>query len=142
MGRKLAARPVDAVEELRAKYEKLQARDLGTVRAINRFADLPSRLEDPEGEQIAAMLSLSDDELKIIGWTRRELRLAYYGTRPKKDWPAAAQAAHERVGMRIRKQGAVKSASTFNLNVINIPAQKPAEPSRVITIDVEEKPET
>jgi hypothetical protein len=44
--------------------------------------------------------------------------------------------------MRIRKQGAVKSASTFNLNVINIPAQKPAEPSRIITIDVEEKPET
>lgn len=130
-----------AVEVLRVGYERLQKKDLEVVRAMNRFADLPMAFEDPKGEKLAELLAKTDEEIKAAGWgSRRELRMAMYGRLPRSHWPAAMQAAHERVGMRIRKQGAQAAKNTFNLNVVTIPARQPVESQKIITVEVEDKP--
>lgn len=130
-----------AVDVLRDGYERLQKKDLEVVRAMNRFADLPVGAEDPRGEKIATLLTSSDEEIKAAGWnSRRELRMALYGRLPRSQWPAAMQAAHERVGMRIRKQGAQAKKTQFGLAIVHIPAQQPVEHGKVITIEAEEKP--
>ena len=112
------------VDLLRQKYEALQKKDLEIVRAMDRFAELPIGAEDPEA--IARLLAMTDLELADHGWTRRELRMAIYATLPRARWPAAMQAAHERVGMRIRRQDRQPSKMQFNLNMVNIPAPKPS----------------
>lgn len=131
-----------AVDVLRDGYERLQKKDLEVVRAMNRFADLPSRFEDPEAKAIGELLAKTDGEIKAAGWnSRRELRMALYGRLPRSQWPAAMQAAHERVGMRIRKQGAQVKKTQFGIALISIPAQQPVEQGKVITIEAEEKPQ-
>jgi hypothetical protein len=133
-------KPKDVVDILRERYQKLQDKDLSLTAAVNRFAELPNRLEDPEGEKLAALLQLDDAGLKAAGWkSRKELRLAIYGTMPKRLWPAAAQAAHERVGMRLRKAAANKAKTNFYLNMITIPAPKRDPQTKVVIVDVEEK---
>lgn len=129
-----------AVDVLRDGFERLQRRDLKVVEGMNRFVDLPTKLEDPEGKELARLAALDDVALKAEGWTRRDLRLAMYARLPKSQWPAAMQAAHERVGMRIRKQSAQAKKTTFNVNVVNIPAAQPVESGKIITVEAEEKP--
>lgn len=132
-------RPKTAVEKLERAYEKLQRRDLGVSDAANRFADLPTKWEDPLDSQISLLLSLPEEEIIAQGWkSKRELRMAAYGRLPKKEWPASMQAAHERVGMRIRKQEEKGQRGTINLNVINIPAPKPPDERRVVVVEVSE----
>lgn len=131
-----------AVDRLAEGYQKLQQKDLAVVRAMNRFADLPTRFEDPERAQLMLLLQLPEEELKKQGWnSKRELRMAAYGTLPRSQWPASMQAAHERVGMRLRKQSAQAKKNVFNLQVINIPAAQPADESKVVIVDVDPKPD-
>jgi hypothetical protein len=130
----------EGADFLRAKYEKAQKRDLEIVQGMNRFAELPSLLEDPDMATIDGLLRLPDVELAQKGWTRRELRLALYGRLPKAKWPAAMQAAHERVGMRLRKQGVQPGKMTFNLNMVNIPAPRQPEPTQIVVLDEDEDP--
>lgn len=130
----LARRRNDAVDVLRQKYESLQKRDLEVVRGMNRFADLPTRLEDPDGAQLTALLLLPDVELAARGWSRRELRMAAWGQLPKAKWPASMQAAHERVGMRLRRQNVQPSKMQFNLNMLTIPAPKPARETEIVVL--------
>ena len=143
MGNELvpAGKQKTAVEILREGFERLQKKDLKVVEAMNRFADLPTRHEDPDGKVVAALFAMTDEELVAAGWkSRRELRMAVYAKLPKSQWPASMQAAHERVGMRIRKQADKSANPTFNLNVINIPAPRAADPSKIIEVQPEEKP--
>jgi hypothetical protein len=131
-----------AVEAVRIGYKKLEKRDLGIVKAMNRFAELPTRREDPDGKRFAELFALSDEDLAKEGWeSRKELRMAYYGTLPKSQWPASMQSAHERVGMRLRKQAQAPQKNTFNLNVVSIPAPRKPDESKIITIEAKDEPE-
>jgi hypothetical protein len=132
----------DSVELLRKKYENLQGRDLDVVRTMNRFAELPSGAEAARQDIVDALNHPDDSKCLALGFkTKRELRIALYGTLPKKDWPASMQSAHERVMARIRKQGQEKRTNTFNLNIIQMPAPvRPGENDRIITIKAEEPP--
>jgi hypothetical protein len=131
-------KPETAVDRLRTKYEQIQKRDMLIVEAANRFADLPHEAEDPGDETLKALLASPDEVIRAQGWrSRRELRMAAYARMPKKMWPAAMQAAHERVVVRSRvfmKDGPKKAV--FNLNMISIPAPKPqTAEDRVVVIE-------
>ena len=133
-------RPKTAVEKLERAYDKLQRRDLAVSDAANRFADLPTYLEDPDDATVKLLLALPEDEIKKQGWkSKRELRMAAYGRMPKKLWPASMQAAHERVGMRLRKQEEKDRKNVFNLNVVNIPGPRRPDERNVVVVDVSEK---
>lgn len=128
----------DPVDWLARRYEKVQKRDLDIVDGMNRFADIPTPAEQLPRAAVESLLAYgSDAQIKEAGWkNRQELRAAFYGTLPRSQWPAAMQAAHERVGMRLRKQDKGASRQTFNLNVITIPApQRPREDERVVIIE-------
>lgn len=127
------------VEKLERAYDKLQRRDLAVSDAANRFADLPTYIEDPHDEYVAELLKADDAVILAAGWkSRRELRMAAYGRMPKKLWPASMQAAHERVGMRLRKQEERDRKNVFNLNVVNIPATRRPDERNVVVVDVKE----
>ena len=136
-GQTALAKPKTAVEKLERAYDKLQRRDLAVSDAANRFADLPTRWEDPLDSHVMLLLTMSDADIIAAGWrSRRELRMAAYGRLPKKEWPASMQAAHERVGMRIRKQEEKAQRNVFNLNVVNIPAARRPDERNVVVVDV------
>lgn len=126
------------VDILQRRYEKVQIRDLDIVDGMNRFAEIPTRGEEaPRAALEALLVAGSDAQIKLAGWkNRQQLRAAFYGTLPRSQWPAAMQAAHERVGMRLRKQDKSANRQTFNLNVITIPApQRPLEHEKVVIIE-------
>jgi hypothetical protein len=134
------AKQNDAVERLKAAYEKLQKRDLAIVEGMNRFNELPMHSEDATDAQLMLLLAGSEADVQAAGWKdKRQLRMAAYGRLPKRLWPASMQAAHERVGMRLRKQSAAAARNTFNLNVINIPAPVKDHNAKVVIIDVKEE---
>jgi hypothetical protein len=134
----------DPVDILRQKYEKLQEKDLHIARVMDRFAELPSFVEEVARQELIALLNNGTDEeiqAKYGFNSKRELRIAMYGTLPKKDWPAAMQSAHERVLARTRKQVRDPARNVFNLNVISIPAPKPIGPeTKVVVIDTTAEP--
>jgi hypothetical protein len=69
---------------------------------------------------------------------KRELRLAMYGQLPKKDVPFSMMAAHDRMGMRIRRENKAPKGGSFTLNMVNIPAPKPPGPEdRVVIVQKE-----
>lgn len=135
-------KPKDPVELLRAKYEKLQDKDIQIVRAMDRFAELPSFVEEVARKELTDLLANGTDaeiEAKYGFKSKRELRIALYGTLPNKEWPAAMRAAHERVMARERKAGVNKPRNTFNLNVINMPAPVPPRTDeKIIEVIVQE----
>jgi hypothetical protein len=132
----------DPVELLRKRYEKLQKTDLEITHLMDRFAELPSFVEETARAELIQLLANGTDaeiQEKYGFRTKRELRVAMYGTLPKKDWPASMQSAHERVMARIRKQTGEKRSNTFNLNIINMPAPvRPTEHDKIITIKAKE----
>ena len=129
------------VDLLQRRYDKVMHRDLDIVDGMNRFAEIPTAAEPEEREKMVGLLLKTDAEIRAAGWkNRRELRAAFYGTLPRSKWPAAMQAAHERVGMRLRKQEKGSQRQTFNLNVITIPApQRPTEDQKVVVIETKER---
>jgi hypothetical protein len=134
------AKQNDAVERLKAAYEKLQKRDLAIVEGMNRFNELPMHSEDATDAQLMLLLAGSEADVQAAGWKdKRQLRMAAYGRLPKRLWPASMQAAHERVGMRLRKQSAATGKTTFNLNVITIPRPIREHDAKVVIIDVKEE---
>lgn len=136
----VAERPKDAVDRLRERYERLQSRDLNIVDAMNRFAELPTHIEDKDDAMVTLLLSGSEDDVRKAGWkSKKELRMAAYARLPKRLWPASMQAAHERVGMRLRKQATATSKTVFNLNMVTIPAPKRDPNARVVVIDTKEE---
>jgi len=137
----LIKRPESPLERLKDRYEKAQEKDLTIVAAMNRFSEVPTEAEAEERKKLIDLLVAgTPDELKAAGWrSRKELRMAIYGTMPKKEWPAAMQAAHERVGMRIRRQDKAPGRQVFNLNMISIPAPKPAIEAKVVIVEPEER---
>jgi hypothetical protein len=128
------------MDKLRERYHRIEQRDIDIVAGMNRFAELPSILEDRQAV-IEALTAATDEPAKQLGFkTKRELRMALYGTLPKKDWPAAMQAAHERVGMRLRRQDSKQGRTVFNLNMVTIPAPRElTEDDKIITIEPERK---
>lgn len=137
---KKPAKAEDPADRLARRYEKVQLRDLDIVDGMNRYADIPTPAEPEERQKVLELLNASDAEIKRAGWkNRKELRAAIYGTLPRSKWPAAMQAAHERVGMRLRKQDRKASQNKFNVNIINIPAaQPPTAEEKVVVVDVGE----
>ena len=137
------ARPQEPVDILRARYDKLQKRDLSVVDGMNRFAELPSFVEEVARQELIAILNTGTDaeiEAKYGFKNKKDLRVAMYGTLPKKDWPAAMQAAHERVLARQRKQSNTGAKTVFNLNMVSIPAPQPqTADDRVIIVEAEER---
>lgn len=124
-------------DKLQARYDKLQERDLDVVAAMNRFAELPMESEEEARDKLRMLLVHgTPDELKAQGWkSKKHLRAAIYATMPKKDWPAAMQAAHERVMARVRKQSKTKGGNVFNLNMISIPApRKPTAEDIIVEV--------
>ena len=136
------AKKADPVELLRLRYEKLQGKDLEIVRLMDRFAELPSFVEETARAELIELLANGSDEAirqKYGFQGKRELRVAMYGMLPKKDWPASMQSAHERVMARIRKQGGEKRRGGVNINIINIPAPQPPGPAaKIITVKATE----
>jgi hypothetical protein len=135
------AKKESRVDLLQKRYDKLQLRDLDIVDGMNRFAEIPTPAEPEEHKKMLELLASSDATIERAGWkNRRQLRAAFYGTLPRSKWPAAMQAAHERVGMRLRRQDKSANRQTFNLNVINIPApQRPAATEKVVIVEVKDK---
>jgi hypothetical protein len=132
----------DALDSLKARYDKLQQRDLNIVHNMDRFAELPSFVEETARAELIALLANGTDQEvrdKYGFKNKRDLRIALYGTLPKKDWPAAMQAAHERAMARIRKQATEKKTNTFNLNIISMPAREAPRPDEKI-IEVHPEP--
>lgn len=136
------AKAPSPVDLLMARYEKVQRRDLDIVDGMNRFAEIPTELEELPREQMKLLLAAGTDaQIKGAGWrSRQQLRAAFYGTLPRSKWPAAMQAAHERVGMRLRKQEKNIQRQTFNLNVISIPApQRPDADQKIVIVEAKEQ---
>jgi hypothetical protein len=131
------------VEQLRERYNKLQRSDLNIAQLMDRFAELPSFVEKTAREELVALLVDGTDEqihAKYGFKNKKELRIALYGTLPKKDWPASMQAAHERVLARTRKMDRDKTRNVLNVNLINIPAPQPPGPERKIIEIVDKEP--
>jgi hypothetical protein len=134
------AKQNDAVERLKAAYEKLQKRDLVIVEAMNRFSELPMHSEDATDAQLQLLLAGSEADVQAAGWKdKRQLRMAAYGRLPKRLWPASMQAAHERVGMRLRKQSNASAKTVFNLNMITIPAPRQDPERKIVVIEAKEE---
>lgn len=124
---------------LQKRYDRVQQRDLEIVEGMNRFAEIPTEAEAaPRASLEALLIAGTEEQIKAAGWRNRaQLRAAFYGTLPRSRWPAAMQAAHERVGMRLRKQDRGASRQTFNLNIISIPApQRPTADEKVIEVEI------
>ena len=126
---------------LAERLSEVAEEDLRIVEGMNRFKDLPTDFEPKEYKRVLTILeSGSDAEVRKLGFpTREDLRLALYARMPRADVPYAIQAAHERVGMRIRKDPD-KARTTVNLAMIQIPAPKPlTADDRVIIVQPETK---
>lgn len=128
--------PETAVDRLRRRLDKIAKDDTDVVQGMNRFSEIPTSMEKEQRAQMVALLAAgTEEQLLAAGWrSRRALRLAIYGTMPKKDWPGAMQAAHERVQARIRKQAANNGPRVLNLNMISIPAPRPPGPEDRVVI--------
>jgi hypothetical protein len=132
----------DRMDLLQKRYERVLVRDLDIVDGMNRFAEIPTEIEPISRASLEALLSGgSDAQIKAAGWkNRQQLRAAFYGALPRSKWPGAMQAAHERVGMRLRKQDKAANRQTFNLNVITIPAPRaPGPEDKVVIVEVKDK---
>lgn len=128
--------------DLRRRVNLIAENDAKIVEGVNRFKDVPTAWEEEDRVAYLAALKAPDDgPAKALGFkNKRALRLAIYGTMPKKDVPFAIQAAHERIGMRIRKDGNRGTGNTFNLNMVTIPAPRPPGPEdRVVIVQAEKK---
>lgn len=121
---------------LKRRVQMISENDARVAAGIARFRDLPSFWEPEEREKVLKVLqSGTMDEVRALGFKeRREMRLALYGQMPKKDVPYAIVAAQERMSDRIRREGKSAGGATFNLNMINIPAPKPAGPEDRVVI--------
>lgn len=103
----------DRVKDIRDRLTRIADQDTRVIAAIDRFADFSV-------EELGGFLKMPDESFPMHGFkSKREVRLALMGNMPKKDWPAAAQAAHERVGYVIRKEDKAPSGAQHGL--IGIP---------------------
>ena len=130
------------LQELSDALAVIKAKDEEIVMGMNRFADVPSVFEPEQRQKYVELLNTAPLALiRDVGFsTREELRLALLGSLPKSEAPVAMQSAHERTGMRIRKDGSGKSGTTVNLNMVTIPAPRPTGPEdRIIIVQPGEK---
>ena len=121
---------------LRRRVEMIAENDARIVSGMNRFRDIPSLFEGEERTRCMNILQTGTlADVRRMGFKdKRELRLALYGTLPKKEIPFAMMAAHERVGMRIRRDNKAPSGNTFQLNMVTIPAPRPPGPDERVVI--------
>jgi hypothetical protein len=128
---------------LRRRIDMMTTNDEKICNDVARFAELPHpTLEPAQWTVVASTLANgTDDDVRSLGFRdKKALRRALYGRMSKKDVPFAIQAAHERVLARVRKDNKGQAGNTFNLNMINIPAPKPAGPQeRVVIVQPEHK---
>lgn len=102
----------DRVAELRDRLGRIADQDTRLIVAVNKFADFSE-------EELKGFLAMPDEAFPMHGFAgKREVRLALMGNAPKKAWPAALQAAHERTGYFIRKEEQSRSPATLNIVVI------------------------
>jgi hypothetical protein len=87
-------------------------------------------------ETVRKMLALDDEQLSVLGWTRKELRIALDAKLPKKLAPFYLHAAHERSLMRWRN-GTGEAASVTALIVLPMPSVPPEERENVIDVTAE-----
>lgn len=106
----------DKVHLLRERLAKIARQDTSVVIAISnavvkmtKIGVMPSQIEEWLGEEAARPAVLGDVVYEEAQpWhgfaSKQQAVLALMGTRPKKDWPAAFQSAHERVNTLIGNQ--------------------------------------
>lgn len=121
---------------LKRRVEMIAENDARIVAAMNRARDVASTWEPEDREKaIAALAYPTVEKVREMGFRdKRELRVALYGQLPKKEIPFFMMAAHDRVGMRIRRDNKAPSGNTFNLNMVTIPAPKPPDDARVVIV--------
>lgn len=104
----------DRVAELRDRLGRIADQDTRLIVAVNRFADFST-------QELEGFLAMPEAAFPMHGFkSKREVRLAIMGNLPKKQWPAALQAAHERTGYFIRKEEA--QAERGELTVVVLPS--------------------
>lgn len=124
------AKEGDRVAQIRQRVERLADSDTRTARVLSRFADY-SR------DELERFLRFPPEAFPMHGFqTKGDCRTAWYGTFPKKEWPAALQAMAERVAYVMRREKP-DNGRPINLRVmaINIPARAaiPAASQDVLT---------
>ena len=132
------------VAGLRRRIDMIADNDEKIVAGTHRAHDLPMAHE-PEYAEVLKILEMSYMGAKaaLAPWgmkTKRQLRIALYAQRPKKDVPYSIVAASERVAARLKAAGKAAGRTQINLNMVTIPAPKPlGENDRVIIVQKESK---
>lgn len=121
---------------LKRRVEMIAENDARIVAGMNRARDVASMWEPADRERaMEALQHPTVEKVREMGFQdKRELRLALYGQLPKKEVPFFIMAAHDRVGMRIRRDNKAPSGSSFTLNMVTIPAPKPPGPEERVVI--------
>jgi hypothetical protein len=128
------------VAGLKRRVAMIEENDARIVVAMNKARDVASMWEpDDRKKAMDALASPTVEAVRALGFKdKRELRVALYGQLPKKEVPFFMMAAHDRVGMRIRRDSKAPTGNTFNLNMVTIPAPKPPGPEeRVVIVQAE-----
>ena len=123
------------VDRLIARRERIAASDAALVADCARAVDIPLPIYEQEAmARIIALLNGPDEDVRRAGWrSKRQLRTALHGSRPKSEWPASLQAAHEREMVRMRRQDKAPKTTTVQ-NLIIMPAQVPVDSAGKIVV--------
>lgn len=109
----------DRVQLIKDRLARIADEDTKLVLAVRKFASLSN-------DDAKMVLALPPERFPVtVGRSTfgsiEEVRLALHGQRAKKDWPAALQAAHERVMVLMKNAEQDSSIGTLGLLLISVP---------------------
>lgn len=125
----------EKVAGAKRRIQMIAEHDEKVVAAVQRFRDLPMPWE-PEHEKVLEALA-TNNMLAIhqLGFkSRRELRLALYGQKAKKDVPYGVIAANERVQARARLEAKRALGAKIMVQMVNIPAPRPITEADAVVV--------
>lgn len=110
----------DKIAEIRDRLAKIADADTRLVWAMRKFVN--GGMGRAELELLLDPL-VSEADIQAKGFKNRaEVRIAWYSTMPRSAWPAAMQAAHERVDSIARREAKTDHSAGINVLMVSIPA--------------------
>lgn len=125
----------EKVAGAKRRIQMIAEHDEKVVAAVGRFRDLPMPWEEEHAKVLEALATNNMLAIAQLGFkSRRELRLALYGQKPKKDVPYGVIAANERVQARSRLEAKRAPSGKILVQMVNIPAPRPITEADAVVV--------